>query len=41
MMAHMNFGIGVARRAWVTAANVLNTWKLEELLKWAQQKSKK
>jgi DNA polymerase (family 10) len=29
------FGIGVARRAWVTPANVVNTWEVEQVLRWA------
>ena len=29
------YGIGIARRAWVTPANVVNTWKVEQVLRWA------
>ena len=30
------FGLGVARRAWVTRANVVNAWPVEDVLRWAQ-----
>ncbi|NJM40734.1 MAG: histidinol-phosphatase, partial [Anaerolineae bacterium] len=36
MMQNRIYGIGVARRAWVTADRVINTWPLEKLLKWAK-----
>jgi DNA polymerase (family 10) len=29
------YGIGIARRAWVTPANVVNTWRVEQVLRWA------
>jgi len=28
------FGVGTARRGWATAADVINTWPLKELLEW-------
>ena len=30
------YGLGVARRAWVTRANVVNAWPLEQVLRWAK-----
>jgi len=30
MMNHIRFGIGVARRAWLTKADVINTLPLKE-----------
>ncbi len=30
------FGLGIARRAWVTRANVVNAWPVEEVLRWAK-----
>ena len=38
MLGNMMYGIGLARRAWVPAARVINTWGLEKLLKWANNK---
>jgi DNA polymerase (family 10) len=29
------YGIGIARRAWVTPANVVNAWDVEQVLRWA------
>ncbi len=29
------YGIGIARRAWVTRANVVNAWGVEQVLRWA------
>ncbi len=29
------YGIGIARRAWVTRANVVNAWEVEQVLRWA------
>ncbi|MCL4507668.1 MAG: DNA polymerase/3'-5' exonuclease PolX [Chloroflexi bacterium] len=31
------YGLGIARRAWVTPDVVINTWPLKKLLAWAQQ----
>jgi DNA polymerase (family X) len=33
---HLELGVGVARRAWVTTAQVLNTRSVEELLAWTK-----
>jgi DNA polymerase (family 10) len=30
----MHFGVSTARRAWVEAEDVINTWSVEKLLKW-------
>ena len=30
-LAWMRFGVGTARRAWLTPADVLNTWPLEKI----------
>ena len=30
------YGLGVARRGWVTPANVVNTWDVDQVLRWAQ-----
>jgi DNA polymerase (family 10) len=30
------YGIGIARRGWVTAANVVNTWDVDLVLRWAR-----
>lgn len=35
MLNNMIYGVGVARRAWIEAEQVINTWPLEKLLKWA------
>lgn len=29
------YGLGIARRAWVTPANVVNAWPVEQVLRWA------
>jgi len=34
----LEFGIGTARRAWVTKNDVINTWPVEKLLKWCSKK---
>jgi DNA polymerase (family 10) len=34
----MHYGVSTARRGWVTAAHVLNTWPLEKLLKWVEDR---
>jgi DNA polymerase (family 10) len=33
----MFFGVAVARRAWATAEDVVNTWPLERLLNWVER----
>ena len=40
MLHHMRYGVTVARRAWITPAQVINTWPLSKLLKWAEKKSR-
>ena len=37
-LPNMRLGVGVARRAWITAENVVNTWPLAQVLKWAKHK---
>ncbi len=37
-LSNIGYGVGVARRAWVAAGVVVNTWPLEKLLKWAKRK---
>ena len=32
------FGVAVARRAWLTARDVINTWQTEELLEWLSRR---
>jgi DNA polymerase (family 10) len=32
----LEYGVATARRGWVTAANVVNTWPLEKMLAWAK-----
>jgi len=34
-LSNIRYGVGVARRAWVAAGVVVNTWPLPKLLKWA------
>jgi len=34
----MRFGVGTARRGWVTPVNVLNSKTIEELLAWKKQR---
>ncbi len=33
----LDYGVATARRAWVTAADVINTWPLGEVLAWAKR----
>ncbi len=35
------FGVAIARRAWLTKADVINAWPAEKLLKWLEQRKKK
>ncbi|MGF1504916.1 MAG: DNA polymerase/3'-5' exonuclease PolX, partial [Anaerolineae bacterium] len=37
-LRNMHYGVGTARRGWVTAPSVINTWPLEELLDWAERR---
>ena len=34
----MPYGVATARRAWVTAASVVNTWPLEKILEWVEER---
>jgi DNA polymerase (family 10) len=36
----MSFGVLTARRGWVTAESVINTWSLEKFLAWVQSRGK-
>lgn len=36
----MHFGVSTARRGWVTAASVLNTWPIDKFLDWVQNRRK-
>jgi DNA polymerase (family 10) len=36
--ALMHYGVTMARRGWVTAADVVNTWPLEKVLEWAKDR---
>lgn len=35
---YMRFGVGIARRGWVEAQSVINTWPLERLLEWVNNR---
>ncbi|MBC8100677.1 MAG: DNA polymerase/3'-5' exonuclease PolX, partial [Armatimonadetes bacterium] len=32
----LHYGIRTARRGWVTAPSVINTWSVERFMSWAQ-----
>ena len=34
------FGVAIARRAWLTARDVINTWPAEELLRWLSRRER-
>jgi DNA polymerase (family X) len=34
------FGVAIARRAWLTAADVINTWPTERLLQWLSRRGR-
>jgi DNA polymerase (family 10) len=34
----MHFGVSTARRAWVQAGDVINTWSVTQLLKWLKSR---
>jgi DNA polymerase (family 10) len=34
----MHFGVSTARRAWVEAVDVINTWSVTQLLKWLKSR---
>jgi len=38
-LPNMRLGVGVARRAWITAESVVNTWPLAQVLKWTRNKA--
>lgn len=38
--AVLPFGVGTARRAWLTAEQVINTWSTERFLNWVSQRGK-
>jgi DNA polymerase (family 10) len=33
------FGVAVARRGWASAAHIINTWDVEQLLSWARERA--
>lgn len=37
-MDYMHFGVSTARRAWVEAKDVINTWSAQKLLKWLKSR---
>lgn len=37
-MDYMHFGVSTARRAWVEAKDVINTWSTQKLLKWLKSR---
>ncbi|MCX6017135.1 MAG: DNA polymerase/3'-5' exonuclease PolX [Chloroflexi bacterium] len=36
MLHNMRYGVTIARRAWITPAQIVNTWPLTKLLKWVR-----
>ncbi len=38
-VGNLRFGLGIARRAWATPADIVNTWPLEKLLEYVRQRS--
>jgi DNA polymerase (family 10) len=34
----LRYGVMTARRGWVEAANVINTWSLEKFLDWVKRR---
>jgi hypothetical protein len=36
----MSFGVLTARRGWVEAKSVLNTWPVEHFLEWVQSRGR-
>lgn len=38
-LAYLSYGVGVARRAWVQPAQVLNCWSPADLLQWLKKRS--
>jgi len=37
-MDYMHFGVSTARRAWVEAEDVINTWSVDKLMKWLKSR---
>lgn len=37
-LAHVRYGIGIARRAWIEPWQVVNTWTLDDLLAWLSER---
>lgn len=37
-LGHLFFGVGTARRAWVAPETVINTWPVEKLLHWLEER---
>jgi DNA polymerase (family X) len=37
-LAVLPFGVATARRAWLTAEDVINTWSAERLLRWLRKR---
>ena len=37
-LEHLRYGIGIARRAWLGAAHVLNTRNADQLAEWRKQR---
>jgi DNA polymerase (family 10) len=35
----LDYGVATARRAWVTAPDIVNTWPLDQVLAWVKQKA--
>ena len=39
-MNFMHFGVSTARRGWVTSASVVNTWSLQDVMHWVEDREK-
>jgi DNA polymerase (family 10) len=37
-MGNLKYGVGTARRAWLTKDHVINAWKPEELTSWLKER---
>lgn len=35
---NMQYGVAMARRGWVTAADVVNAWPLSDVLEWVKER---
>jgi DNA polymerase (family X) len=40
-LGNVAYGVNVARKAWLTRAQVLNTWELEPLEEWLAERKQK